>query len=206
VRIARSCGTGYRGCWIRPSVRHGPSRPAVRAGPVAGPVVPAVQLGGLAVATTRGSLGTLVTGFTYPSPVPPAEATTTLYVISRDRPTLGLGASLSVKEHVAYGSVNTPELEQLHRFRGPLETCPSSLRRCGALRVTRAAGERPGGPRGRSSFRGANERRCNHPRTRARNPLMSLHPVNPERSKLERTFYASPRYGRPPTSPRRGAT
>jgi F420-dependent oxidoreductase-like protein len=60
-------------------------------------------LGGLATATERVQLGTLVTGNSYRNPTPLAKAITTLDVISQGRAILGIGTGWSELEHDSLG-------------------------------------------------------------------------------------------------------
>ena len=73
-------------------------------GPATEPMPEAyVLLGGLAAATERIELGTLVTGVTYRNPALLAKMVTTLDVISGGRAWLGIGASWQESEYRAYG-------------------------------------------------------------------------------------------------------
>ena len=77
-------------------------------------------LGGLATATERVQLGTLVTGNTYRNPTLLAKAITTLDVISQGRAILGIGTGWFELEH-----------DQLGYEFGPSPTDSTSLtRRC----------------------------------------------------------------------------
>lgn len=60
-------------------------------------------LGGLAIATERVQLGTLVTGNTYRNPTLLAKAITTLDVVSQGRAVLGIGAGWFELEHEQLG-------------------------------------------------------------------------------------------------------
>src|ERR1700753_1651881 len=75
--------------------------------PLGGPDQPMLEaytlLGALAARTTRGQLGTLVTGVTYRNPAILAKIVTTLDVISRGRAILGIGGAWYDVEHQGLG-------------------------------------------------------------------------------------------------------
>ena len=74
------------------------------------------SLAGLAVATSRIRLGTLVLGNTYRHPAVVANMAATLDQMSGGRVTLGLGAAWQQNEHHAYG-IELPDVgERLDRF------------------------------------------------------------------------------------------
>ena len=91
-------------------------------------------LGGLATATERVQLGTLVTGNTYRNPTLLAKAITTLDVVSQGRAILGIGTGWFELEHDQLGY----RVRHLHR---PLQqarrgACRSSCRCCSGERPT----------------------------------------------------------------------
>ena len=90
-------------------------------------------LGGLATATERVQLGTLVTGNTYRNPTLLAKAITTLDVMSQGRAILGIGTGWFELEHDFSASSSAPS---------PTAST-SSTRRCrSSFRCSRASGRR----------------------------------------------------------------
>ena len=82
-----------------------------------GPVLEGwTSLSGLAVATSRIRLGTLVLGNTYRHPAVVANMAATLDQVSGGRVTLGLGAAWQQNEHHAYGIELPAVAERLDRF------------------------------------------------------------------------------------------
>ena len=85
-------------------------------------------LGGLAVATTRVRLGTLVSGNTYRNPAHLAKIVTTLDIVSRGRAILGVGAGWFEPEHRGYGFDFPPVGERLSRLEEALAIIRGMLR------------------------------------------------------------------------------
>ena len=80
-------------------------------------------LNGLAAATERIRLGTLVTGVTYRNPALLAKTVTTLDIVSGGRALLGIGAAWFEKEHEALGFRFPPLSERFEHLSDALHIC-----------------------------------------------------------------------------------
>lgn len=85
-------------------------------------------LGGLAGATQRVQLGTLVTGNSYRNPALVAKAITTLDVISQGRAVLGIGTGWFEFEHDSLGFEFGSFTERFHKLEEALQIIPPMLR------------------------------------------------------------------------------
>ncbi|MCC7369470.1 MAG: LLM class F420-dependent oxidoreductase [Chloroflexi bacterium] len=86
-------------------------------GPETEPMLEAYAvLAALAQATSRISLGTLVTGVTYRNPALLVKTVTTLDIISKGRAILGIGAAWNESEHTGYGFTFPPVRERMDRL------------------------------------------------------------------------------------------
>lgn len=86
-------------------------------------------LTGLAGATSRVRIGTLVLGATYRHPAVVANMAATLDHVSAGRLVLGLGAGWQANEHAAYGIDLAPVAARLDRFEEHVRAIHSLLRR-----------------------------------------------------------------------------
>jgi F420-dependent oxidoreductase-like protein len=82
-------------------------------------------LAGLAMVTSRVSLGILVSGNTYRSPALVAKQAVTIDHISNGRVIIGLGAGWHVPEHQAYGFTLPPPGERVSRFAEAMQVIKS---------------------------------------------------------------------------------
>ena len=80
-------------------------------------------LGGIAARTKRVMLGTMVTGVTYRNPAMLAKTITTLYIVSKGRAMLGIGAAWNESEHAGYGFEFPPIGEREDRLEEALTIC-----------------------------------------------------------------------------------
>jgi F420-dependent oxidoreductase-like protein len=85
-------------------------------------------LGGLATATERIQLGTLVTGNTYRNPTLLAKAVTTLDVMSQGRAILGIGAGWFELEHDALGYEFGTFTDRFNKLEEALQIIPPMLK------------------------------------------------------------------------------
>jgi len=116
--------TGWDGVWVADHFmgNHPPfpaELPTLEAGSL---------IAGLAAATERVRLGTLVYGNTYRHPAVVANMAATVDHISGGRFTLGLGAGWQVNEHEQYGITLPPVGERVSRFAEALEIIAGLLR------------------------------------------------------------------------------
>lgn len=102
--------TGWHGVWV---ADHFMPDGADRSGPTNECLA---LLGGLAVATSRVRIGSMVLGNTYRHPAVVAKQAATLDQMSGGRFVLGVGAGWQVNEHEAYGIELPPVRERLARF------------------------------------------------------------------------------------------
>jgi F420-dependent oxidoreductase-like protein len=116
--------TGWDGVWVADHfMGNNPPGPAEQPTLEAGSMI-----AGLAAATDRIRLGTLVYGNTYRHPAVVANMAATVDHISGGRFTLGLGAGWQVNEHEQYGIALPPVGERVERFAEAIEIVASLLR------------------------------------------------------------------------------
>lgn len=102
--------TGWHGVWV---ADHFMPNGDDRSGPMNECLT---LLGGLAVATSRVRIGSMVLGNTYRHPAVVAKQAATLDQMSSGRFVLGIGAGWQLNEHEAYGIDLPPVRERLARF------------------------------------------------------------------------------------------
>lgn len=118
--------TGWDGVWFADHFmpNTGPDGP-----PADGPMLECWSiLAGLAAATSRVRLGSLVSGNTYRHPAVLANIAAAVDQVSHGRLVLGLGAGWQVNEHAAYGIELPPVRERLDRFEEAVQVVLGLLR------------------------------------------------------------------------------